>query len=98
MGIYYENKIYGIRCKDNNDNILFEIYFRTFSAVEKKQLVTFYNSLIQNNDTNNSLDSIEFQVYKSYSASIEFCANGDDRPSYMWLNTPTQNIKDLINE
>lgn len=98
MGIYYENKIYGIRCKDSSDNILFEIYFRTFSTVEKTQLTTFYNSFIQTNDINNNLDSVVFQVYKSYSTSIEFCANGDDRPSYMWVNTPTQNIKDLINE
>ena len=96
MGIYYENKIYGIRCKDNNDNILFEIYFRVFSKVEKTQLITFYNKYIQ--DHTNNLDNVAFQVYKSYSTSLEFCANGDDRPSYMWVYTTTQNIQDLIND
>jgi hypothetical protein len=98
MGIYYENKIYGIRCKDQNSNILFEIYFRTFSIVEKRQVATFYNNFIQNNDNDNSLDKIVFQVYKSYSTSFEFCANRDDMPSYMWVDTPTKNIQDLINE
>lgn len=96
MGICYENKIYGIRCKEhNNNNILFEIYFKVFSNVEKQSLVTFYNSLIQNN---NNLDNVSFQVYKSYSTALEFCANGDDRPSYTWVYTRTQNIQDLINE
>ena len=93
MGIYSENKIYGIRCKDKNeDNILFEIYFRVFSKIEQAKLVDFYTGLI----SNNNLDNIIFQVYKSYSTSFEFCANRDDMPSYMWVNSPLSNINDLL--
>jgi hypothetical protein len=93
MGIYSENKIYGIRCKDKDkDDILFEIYFRVFSKIEQTNLADFYTGLI----SNNNLDNIIFQVYKSYSTSFEFCANRDDMPSYMWINSPLSNINDLL--
>ena len=101
MGIYYGNKIYGIRLGTFNADInryevlkvIFELKFQTLTSVHMNAIKDAFQKAQEESN-----EIIEYYFQRTMATTHEWCSNSDEVVYYTWVKCTKEDMECFIKE
>lgn len=97
MGIFYGDKIFGVRwvkvnvSKDYEDisDIIFELKFNTLTQQYMNLVKDSFNKI-------NETDEVKYYFFRNVTTTHEWCSNSDEVLYYMWVKATKEDMTEFI--
>jgi hypothetical protein len=99
MGVFYGNKIYGIRWAKINTNIesheasKFELKFQLLTNTHMNIIKDAFQKLQEEEN-----DNIQYYFQRTMTTTHELCSNSDEVVYYVWVKCTKEDVEKFIQE
>jgi hypothetical protein len=103
MGVYYGDKIYGIRWVRLNTDIDSYESFKTIFELKFQLLTKTYIDIIKDafqkaQEEQNPEENIQYYFQRTMATTHEWCSNSDEVVYYAWVKCNKEDVEKLIQE
>lgn len=105
MGVFYGDKIYGVRWGSFNVDIdrfealkvIFELKFKTLTSVHMNAIKDAFQK-VEQEQKQESNDIIEYYFQRTMQTTHEWCSNSDEVVYYAWVKCTKEDMECFIKE
>ena len=107
MGIFYGDKIYGIRWAKLNTDIdsyegektIFELKFNPLTNIHMDMIKDAFQKVeTENQETESENDKIHYYFQRIMQTTHEWCSNSDEVIYYAWVKCTNEDIEKFIQQ